>query len=77
MAVAAFAPLTLQEEGAVLLSSRVLFTSRASWLKPCTTALIPSPVAKNYFNTAWNAAVLIAIDILLTINFFSFVHNRN
>lgn len=30
----------------------------------------PLLLQKNYFYTAWNAAVLIAIDILLTVTFY-------
>lgn len=45
--------------------------SRVFWLKPALIAQrILSLVAKKYFHTAWNAAVLIAIDILLCVTFF-------
>lgn len=65
---------TLQEERAVLLPFRVLFAKQSVLAKAMyngsDSVAHPLLLQKNYFYTAWNAAVLIAIDILLTVIFY-------
>lgn len=73
-AIAALGPLThTRRERAILLPSKGLFAKQSVLAKAMyngSDSATPSPIAKNYFYTAWNAAVLIAIDILLNVIFY-------
>ncbi len=74
-AIAALGPLThTRRERAILLPSKGLFAKQSVLAKAMyngsDSATHPLLLQKNYFYTAWNAAVLIAIDILLNVIFY-------
>lgn len=69
--IAAFGPLTPSRRRG---PSRGLFAKQSVLAKAMyngsDSVAHPLLLQKNYFYTAWNAAVLIAIDILLTVTFY-------